>query len=98
MPNSDQQILTDSIIQQKTEHLLSTLLGDELVMMDLESGNYLSLNKTGAVIWAEIEQPVAVAELIKRLTARFDIDETDCLADTVQYLQKMREQNIISVS
>jgi len=45
----------DSVVQRKDDHLIISVLGDDWVMMDIENGAYLSLNKTGRIIWELIE-------------------------------------------
>ena len=57
---------------------------DELVILDVTSGRYYSLNAVGAFVWGLLEDPItglaivdAVVETyeIDRATAQFDVDE-----------------------
>ncbi|MBW4890007.1 PqqD family peptide modification chaperone [Mucilaginibacter sp. HMF5004] len=91
-------ITLDTTIQRNTDNLLTSEVGDELVMMDMDGGNYISLNKTGRVIWEQIEQPVKVGDMVNRLTTRFDIDKETCAADTLEYLENMLAQKVITVA
>ena len=86
----------NSVIQRDTKNLLTSEVGDEMVMMDLEGGNYISLNKVGRVIWEQIEQPIKVEALISYLTGRFNIDKDTCTTDTLAYLQDMLDQKSIT--
>jgi len=88
-------ITTASIVSRKKEGLLVSEVGNEIVMMDIESGNYIGLNETGKAIWALLEQPVQVADLINTLVAEYDISHEICSADTLAYLNKMAEQKIL---
>jgi hypothetical protein len=97
MPNTEPPITLDTVIQRDTEHLLTSEVGEELVMMDLEGGNYISLNKIGRIIWEQIEQPLKVGDLIKALMARFKVSQDQCTEDTFEYLQNMLAQKVISV-
>jgi hypothetical protein len=89
-------ITIETIISRRKEGLLISELGDEMVMMDVESGNYIGLNQTGRVIWELIEQPLKVDDLIKQLLSRYDISYEECSQDTLEYLNKMNEQKILS--
>lgn len=89
-------ITPETVISRKKDGLLVSELGNEMVMMDVESGNYIGLNETGKVIWEMIEQPVKVDELIKQLTIKYDISYEECSKDTLEYLQKMDEQKILN--
>jgi hypothetical protein len=49
-------------------------LGDEVVVLDLQSSSYLLLNATGAALWPSLSGPVSIAELAVVLTDTFDVD------------------------
>ena len=84
-----------TIIQRKEDQLLVTTLGDELVMMDTENGNYISINNIGRTIWEKIEQPIAVKELIEFLLNKYNVAEDQCTAETFSFLEKLNEQHLI---
>lgn len=86
-----------TIIVGKKKDLPGTNLHDEHIMMDIESGTYINLNKTGRIIWEFIEPPISVANLIVKLAAKFKIEPEVCSEDTIQYIQKMLDAKIISV-
>lgn len=88
----------DTIIQRADNGMLTTALGDEMVMMDIESGNYLSLNKVGRLIWEMLEQPTSIKTLIDNLTQKFDITEGQCFEDCYPCLAEMLKQKLISVT
>jgi hypothetical protein len=88
-------ISAEVVVQRNTKNLLTSEVGDEMVMMDMDGGNYISLNKIGRVIWEQMAQPIQVSELINYLTTRFNVDKATCAADTIEYLQRMLEQKVI---
>ena len=97
MATIDTPLTLSTVVQRNSEHVLSSPVGDELVMMDTNSGNYISLNKIGRVIWEQIENPVEIAALITYLTGRFNVDAAVCESDTLEYLQKMQMQNMLTI-
>jgi hypothetical protein len=90
------RITTETIISRRKDGLLVSELGNEMVMMDIESGNYIGLNETGRVIWELIDQPLKVNDLIMQLLNRYEIGYEECSRDTLDYLNKMDEQKILS--
>jgi hypothetical protein len=90
-------IQPSSIISRKTEGILASELGNELVMMDTDNGNYIGLNETGKVIWVLLEKPLSVNELVNQLLTRYDIEVDVCMNDTIECLQKLQEQQLIIV-
>ncbi len=87
----------NSIIKRNTAHLLSSEIGDELIMMDLNGGNYINLNKVGRIIWEQIEHPFRVSDLVTALTSRFKVSHGQCADETLAYLQEMLAQQVIIV-
>lgn len=85
------------IVKRKHEQLLANNVGNETVIMDLQSGNYISLNATGSVIWKHIEQPVTVDNLVDTLLKQYAVSREHCSKDVLEYLNQMQEQGIIAV-
>ncbi|NTW32670.1 MAG: PqqD family protein [Bacteroidetes bacterium] len=92
------KITLESIVQRKDSQIMASELSDELVMMDMENGNYISLNKTGRIIWEQIEKPIQVKELLQYLIKKYNVEKQQCSNDTLNYLEKINEQNLLSVS
>ncbi len=77
------KISTESIVQREDRSLIHKELNKDIVMIDLKNGSYLSLNRTGRIIWKEIEKPVVVKDLIIKLRYRFSIDKETCTSETI---------------
>ena len=90
-------ISIDSLVQRKDYNLIISELDDDLVMMDTENGSYLSLNKTGRIIWEQLEQPVLIGDLIQHLMNRFSVDEKTCAAETLDFLNKIERQKALLI-
>lgn len=91
------EITFESIVQRKDDQILANEIDDEMVMMNLESGNYISLNKVGSIIWQQLEKPIQVNDLIEYLMGRYNVQKEECVTDTLQFLQKIQEQNALTV-
>lgn len=91
-------ITLQTVVSRRKDGLLVSELGKEVVMMDIENGNYIGLNETGKAIWDMIEEPVKVEDLIQNLLQQYDINKEQCSADTLEYLNKMQEQKILATA
>lgn len=91
-------ITVNSTVCRRNDGLLVSELGKEIVMMDVESGNYIGLNETGKAIWELVAQPIQVESLIQELLKRYSISYEECSNDTLEYLNKMNEQKILVIS
>jgi hypothetical protein len=88
----------ETIVQRNDTALMSNELGDELIIMDSESGNYIGLNPVGYIIWKQLDAPLTVENLIKNLLNKYDINQDECETDTIAYLEKMASLNLIQLS
>jgi len=68
---------------------------DTVVLLNVQRGNYYSLDHTGVRIWELLASETTVAELCERLTKEFDVSAADCLSDTIRFCQNLREENLI---
>lgn len=55
------------------EHVLSRKLDDEMVLLNLDSGEYFGLNDTGTRVWELLADGRSREEVIERLTEEFEV-------------------------
>jgi hypothetical protein len=91
------QLNPEAVIQRKNEKFLANSLGDETVMMNLDSGDYLGVNSVGTDIWNLLSEPIAINQLIKKLLDMYDVSEEHCTAELNAFLSKMLEQGMITI-
>lgn len=89
--------LTSKIVRNN-DRFLSSMLGNEIVMMDTQNGAYIGLNDVSSTIWNYLENELTAEELVLRLLEEYDINRTDCEQQTLECLKKMEEQGIISAA
>ena len=77
-----------------SENCVSEKLDDELIILDLESGLYHSLNEIGSVIWEEIKNKnLSYNDLIKSISQKY-IGE-NISKDSELFLEKLIENKLI---
>ena len=84
-----------TVIQRNDTRFVATELGDELVMMDMEGGNYIRLNKTARVIWNYIREPVKVEAVVKLLIENYDVKVELCRTEVMDCLVGMEKQQLL---
>jgi Coenzyme PQQ synthesis protein D (PqqD) len=77
---------------------LSAQVGDELVMMSAERGNYIGLTEVGARIWELIAQPVELDDLCARLEQEFDVSPEACRAEVRAFLDELAAQQAAALN
>jgi hypothetical protein len=76
---------------------LAAKVGDELVMMSAEKGNYIGLSEVGARIWELIETPQHVDAVCARLQEEFDVTPDVCRADVETFLNELEKHGAIAL-
>src|SRR4051812_25582990 len=89
-------ITLNTLIQRNDKKFLANVLGEEIVMMNMENGDFICMNKVGADIWSMAQQPIPVNELIHKLLKIYDIAEPQCIGETFQFLRTSLEQKIFT--
>ena len=82
---------------QQAPGVLFNQVDDDLVMMDIKSGNYFGINPVGAEIWNKMEEPITVQGIINQLLAEYDIDEETCRKETLTFIQQTLERGFLKV-
>jgi hypothetical protein len=88
----------DTIISRNETSFLSNPVGDEIIILNMETGNYLGLNNVGSAIWEHIRTPQTIKELIGKLMIEFDVDDQTCTEQTIEYLEKISELGLLQAA
>jgi hypothetical protein len=68
---------------------LSAKVGDELVMMSAEKGNYIGLSEVGARIWELLDAPLAIDAVCARLQEEYEVTPEVCRAEVETFLNEL---------
>jgi hypothetical protein len=75
---------------------LAAKVGDELVMMSAEKGNYIGLSEVGARIWEIIETPQDFDAVCVQLQNEYDVAPEACRAEVETFLNELVKHGIIA--
>src|SRR3974390_1466736 len=95
--SSDVEELDLNSIVQRDLSVISAVAGDDIVMVDIERGEYYGLSKVAREIWTAIEVPKRISDLIEDLVANYDIEPSSCEKDTVSFLEELLAERLVRV-
>ena len=72
-------------------------VGDELVMMSAEKGNYLGLSEVGSRIWELVEAPRTIEDLCTHLVTEFDVTPDICRTEVEAFLEELAKHGAIAL-
>jgi hypothetical protein len=81
---------------QRSDDWVGSEIDDSFVMVNIDSGNYVALNVTANAVWQALETPSSEDELVRVLTAKYEVDEEQCRASVTSLLGKMSEMALVS--
>ena len=91
-----QNITLESVIHRSSE-VMASHIDEDLVMMNIDRGQYYALDEIGADIWARLEQPTQVQDLCQQLQRQYSVNPMTCEADVLALLNDMYENDLLSL-
>lgn len=82
----------------RSDDWVGTEVDGSYVMVNVETGKYVSLNETATAIWQALETPQGSGPIAAALTKRFDIGADDCATAVATTLTTMRDMALIDAA
>ncbi|MBX3279807.1 MAG: PqqD family protein [Acidobacteria bacterium] len=77
------------------ERVVHQRLGDEMVLLNLETGYYFGLNPTGARLWELISEGRGLEDAGPVLMAEYDVDESVLSVDLENLVGELLSRGLI---
>jgi hypothetical protein len=78
------------ITWQRSDDWVGSQIEDGYVMVNINTGKYVSLNQTANAIWKALASPRTTPELCELLQAQFDVGAPACAKAVEAALETMR--------
>lgn len=90
MPLRPESLLTRAI------EPLSTDLGNEIVLMSIESGSYYGLEGTAQRIWILLATPRSLLDLGICLANEYKVSPEQCVKDILPFIEQLRAEGLLA--
>ena len=71
------------------DNLFIEEIGDEMVILDEQSGEYFGLDTVGMEIWRLLKRNMSIAEIIDYISSEYDTDRETVYKDTYNFLNNL---------
>lgn len=88
-------LTSDAVLVRKDDRHLTNPVGDETVLLDMQTGDYLGLDPVASTIWSLLRTPHTLNSLVKALMEEYEVGEEDCRRDTLEFLQRIDAMGLI---
>jgi hypothetical protein len=72
-------------------------VGDETVILDLETGSYFGLDPVGARVWALIDEGKAFDELCETMVEEYEVNRAQLERDVEALVNNLANHRLISI-
>jgi hypothetical protein len=79
-------------------NIISDVFGEEVVLVNLESGVYYSLRGSATQIWIRLVSQYAIPEIITDLLNIYQVAEQDLVVDIDQFINQLIDFKIIKIT
>lgn len=94
---ANQELSEETIIQRNETKFLASALGEEIVMMNTDNGDYIGVNGVGADIWNMLSEPLRINDLIKKITELYEVTPEQGKSDLDIFLQRMLKHEMLII-
>ena len=77
--------------------VMSRIVGDETVLLDLASGVYFGLDGVGKRIWESVEQGNSLDQAVAVIVSEYDVDEAQAQADVLEFASNLLERGLLAL-
>ena len=75
--------------------VMSRLVGDETVLLDLESGIYFGLDGVGKRIWESVAEGNDLGQAVAVIVTEFEVDEEQAQADVIEFASDLVTRGLL---
>ena len=79
-------------------NIISDVFGEEVVLVNLQSGVYYSLKYSAAQIWIRLINQYSPTEVFADLIQIYQVDENDLISDINLFITQLLEDKIIKIA
>jgi Coenzyme PQQ synthesis protein D (PqqD) len=80
---------------KRNEEVLFVQSGDEVVMLDVETGLYHHLNETASAIWSALSQPRQIHEICELVQKDFQGEQGRVHTDVEAFVQNLVQRKLL---
>jgi len=80
-----------------SDDVIARDIGGELVLMDVASGNYFSLEGAGPAMWRELAEHGSIDRAVETLGREFEADPGEIRRDLEQLVERLCAKGLVSI-
>ncbi|KJE35843.1 hypothetical protein UF64_06945 [Thalassospira sp. HJ] len=82
---------------KRTDSWIAARSGEETLMMQVQTGQYMSLNDTATAVWEALEKPAMFQDVVAAVVSEFEVSEEQAERDVETLLDGLIKNDVLSV-
>lgn len=79
----------------RNNEIETATMGEEIGMLNVETGKYYILDPIATDIWQALEKPMTVTHLVLHLTQIYEVDQETCFKETEFFLSELIDNKLV---
>lgn len=76
-------------------HTIFREVDDQVIALNLDTGQYYTMNELGTRIWALLQQKDSLAGIVEAIESEYDVTHDQAKADLESFLKDLRENGLV---
>jgi hypothetical protein len=85
----------DSVVVASRDQVAADL-ESEVIILGLHDGVYYGVHGVASRVWALVQHPTALRDVLTTLLAEFDVDEATCRADMLAFVAELAQKGLVT--
>ncbi len=81
---------------KRSESAMARQVDDELVILDVPSGQFFALNDVGRLIWDCLESDCSQDQLVDAVVAGYEVDREEASSDVAELVAQLVDAGLVS--
>jgi hypothetical protein len=84
-------------VPRRSPNATHQAVGEEAILVDLNTGTYYSLNDTGAMFWELLDGQRTISACAQAIAAEYDVEVEQVEADLLELAAEFQQEGLILV-
>lgn len=89
--------IDDATVLRRKAAVVGADVADDAILLDIDSGYFFQLNRTGAKIWAFVEEPQTLGALTDHMAASYKVDVETCRSDVTEFVADLIDRGVLEI-
>lgn len=78
-----------------SQNVVARAVGDETVLLALDSGIYFTLNPVGTLVWRGLENAESIDQIVDRIVSEYDAPAARVKPDIIELLGELTRRGLV---